>query len=184
MGGPPLPADLSVEVTEWQRGVRILQASWYAGVAPPAVSAVFVLQWLLQLPAHAAAFAAVLGPWRVRALERLTFALGPSLVPAVLRLEGLDVAAGDVGSRLDTAESDYRRVAEPLAARYTAAVRIGPHTRAALVDDMWAAALTDAESAAEGLRLPPPDRASCCLMYALPGCTECAGCPRIRPRTA
>ena len=62
-------------------------------------------------------------------------------------------------------------------------MRIGPHTRAALVDDMWSAARREAESAAGLLRPGVPLRESCCLIYALPGCVECAGCPRLRPES-
>nr|WP_281366116.1 (2Fe-2S)-binding protein [Janibacter cremeus] len=37
---------------------------------------------------------------------------------------------------------------------------------------MWEIALSRILGAA------PPARRSCCLMYALPGLTACAGCPR------
>lgn len=183
-GGPQLPVGLRTDPLFWQDAVRGHHARWYHGIAPPAVSAVFVLQWLLQVPAHTAAHTAALGTWRALGLGRLTFALGPSAVPAVVRLEGLETAPGEQAARLDAAETDYRAVAEPIAARYVAPVRIGPHTRAALVDDMWTAARRDAERAAGAGPTPVPERASCCLIYALPGCRECAGCPRIRPSGA
>ena len=64
--------------------------------------------------------------------------------------------------------------------RYASIVRIGPHARSAFVDDMWVAARREAEGAAGLIRTGVPERASCCLIYALPGCVECAGCPRLR----
>ena len=102
------------------------------------------------------------------------------MVPSVVRLTGLQPDAGALAERLDRAERDYRAVAEPLATAYPSVVRLGPHTRAALVDDMWVAARREAESAAGLLRPGVPPRESCCLIYALPGCVECAGCPRLR----
>jgi hypothetical protein len=181
--GPSLthaPAGLSdAEAGEWQRALTTLQGRWYDVEAPPQVAAVFVLQWLLQVPAHVAAHGAACGPWRVE-LADLTFDLGPTLVPSVVRLTGLHPDAGALDERLDRAERDYRRVAEPVAASFASVVRLGPHTRAALVDDMWVAARREAESAAGLVRPGVPPRESCCLIYALPGCVECAGCPRLR----
>ncbi|MGG5258964.1 (2Fe-2S)-binding protein [Phycicoccus avicenniae] len=178
-GGPPLPRRPHDDTGDWQRDLRALHARWYDGVAPPAVASVFVLQWALQVPAHTAAHAAAAGPWRA-GLADLTFSLGPALVPDVVRLGGLTADDAPLEDRLDAAERDYRAVAEPLAAGYRTDVRLGPHVRSALVDDMWAAARREAEGAAGLLRPGALARESCCLIYALPGCVECAGCPRLR----
>ena len=118
--------------------MRALHCRWYAIDAPPQVAASFVLQWLLQVPAHTAAYAAASGPWRAE-LAALTSSLGPSLVPESVRLTALVPDAGPLEDRLDRAERDYRAVAEPVAAAYPSIVRLGPHTRAAMVDDMWQA---------------------------------------------
>lgn len=179
VGGPALPHDLGVDPDPWREGLRRMHARWYEGVAPPSVAAVFVLQWLLQVPAHAAAHAAAAGPSRA-VLDGLTFSLAPSLVPDAVRLTGLVADPRELPVRLDAAEADYRAVAAPVADAYRSPVRLGPHVRAALVDDMWAAARREAESAAGMLRPGGVPRASCCLIYALPGCVECAGCPRLR----
>jgi len=181
-GGPPLPNDLAVDALRWQEALSDLHRRWYDGVAPPQVAAVFVLQWLLQVPAHTAAHAASAGPWRA-AVDQLTFSVGPALVPDAVRLSGLVADTGDLLQRLDRAEADYRAVAEPLAHAYPAPVRLGPHTRSALVSDMWTAASREAAAVAGRLRYDVPARASCCLLYALPGCSECAGCPRLRSRS-
>ena len=90
----------------------------------------------------------------------------------------------DTKRALTRAERDYRAVALPLATAYESVVRLGPHTRLALVDDMWVAARREAESAAGVLRPGVAPRGSCCLLYALPGCVECAGCPRLRTTPA
>jgi len=163
----------------WQQGLRALQGRWYAVDAPPQVAAAFVLQWVLQVPAHTAAHAAAAGPWRA-SLPGLTFSLGAALVPEVVRLTALTADDGALADRLDRAEHDYRAVAQPLATAYDPIVRIGPHARSAFVDDMWVAARREAESVAGLLRPGVAPRASCCLIYALPGCVECAGCPRLR----
>ena len=178
-GGLALPGHGVADAARWQERLRVLQGRWYAVDAPAQVAAAFVLQWVLQVPAHTAAHAAAAGPWRAD-LTDLTYSLGPSLVPEVVRLTALVPDSGTLAERLDRAERDYRAVAEPGAATYEALVRIGPHARSAFVDDMWAAARSEAESAAGLLRPGVPARGSCCLIYALPGCVECAGCPRLR----
>jgi hypothetical protein len=177
--GPQLPRGLRTNTLDWQRSLTALHARWYDGVAPPQVGSAFVLQWLLQVPAHAAALAAATGPWRA-ALSELTFSLSPSQVPDVVRLTSLRPDHAPLIARLAAAERDYRIVALPLAHGVETAVRIGPHTRAAMVDDMWAQAR---QAAAETVGAAPTGvlpRRSCCLIYALPGCLECAGCPRLR----
>ena len=179
-GGPPLHRSLDDDPRAWQQQLTTLQGRWYDLDAPPQVAAVFVLQWLLQVSAHTAAHAASSGPWRA-ALGGLTFDLGPSLVPSRVRLTALAPDAGTLTERLALAELDYRAVAEPVATAYPSVVRLGPHTRAALVDDMWVAARREAEAAAGLIRPGVAPRESCCLIYALPGCVECAGCPRLRP---
>jgi hypothetical protein len=176
--GPPLPHDLGTDAAAWQRALTALHRRWYGGVAPPQVAAVFVLQWLLQVVAHPAAYAATTGPWRAR-LEHLSFSVGPALVPDTVSIAGF-VPDDDQSGRLERAAADYRAVAHPLAAAYPAQVRLGPHTRSALVEDMWTGAAREAEAAAGVIRPGVPERASCCLIYALPGCVECAGCPRLR----
>ncbi|GGL39438.1 (2Fe-2S)-binding protein [Phycicoccus endophyticus] len=178
--GPPLPHPLGEDPTPWQEELHALHRRWYGGGAPPAVAAVFVLQWLLQVPAHTAAHAATAGPWSA-SLTGLTFSRAPSLVPDTVRLPPLLPDDRPLEARLAAAGAGYRAVAEPLAAAYPATVRLGPHVRAALVDDVWAEARRTAELSL-GRDLPGVlRRASCCLVYALPGCVECAGCPRRAP---
>ena len=177
--GPPLDHDLGTDPLPWQQALHRLHSRWYAVDAPRQVAAAFVLQWVLQVPAHTAAHAAAAGSWRAD-LDHLTFSLGPALVPETVRLTSLTPDAGSLEERMGRAERDYRAVAEPAATAYRSSVRLGPHTRFAMVDDMWSAARREAEAAAGLLRPGVPPRESCCLIYALPGCVECVGCPRLR----
>ena len=164
-GGMALPHSLSAladgaggadDTRGWQQRLTALQGRWYDVDAPPQVAAVFVLQWLLQVGAHTAAHAAASGPWRAE-LRGLTFDLGPSLVPSRVRLTALVPDAGPLAERLTRAESDYRAVAEPVATAYPAVVRLGPHTRSALVDDMWVGC---SARGGGGRRADPPGRAA------------------------
>ncbi len=179
--GPPLPRRPDADPRAWQDHLRALQGRWYA-VDAPQVAAAFVLQWVLQVPAHAAAYAATTGQWRAD-LASLSYSLGPALVPDRVRITTFESDAGDLVARLDRARRDYRAIAEPLATAYPAVVRLGPHTRDAMVDDMWQAAEREALGAAGVVRTGVVARESCCLIYALPGCGECAGCPRARAAT-
>ena len=176
--GPPLPRRGVAGAAAWQEGFRSLQERWYA-VDAPHVAAAMVLQWVLQVPAHTAAHAASAGPHRAD-LGGLTYSLGPSLVPDLVRLTTLVPDAGDLTHRMARAHADYREVAEPIAAAYPAIVRLGPHTRSGMVADMWGAAEREALGAAGLIQPGALARESCCLIYALPGCVECAGCPRLR----
>ncbi|MGL5864273.1 MAG: (2Fe-2S)-binding protein [Dermatophilaceae bacterium] len=178
--GPALPHRLEPDTEEWQRDLHGRQLQWYGGNAPPQVASAFVLQWLLQVPAHTAAQGAAHGPWR-SLVTGLSFALGSNLVPEVVRLTSLEPDDAPLASRLDHAGRDYRAVAIPLAHAFRSLVRLGPRTRTGMVDDMWAEARRAAEMSA-GVPAHPevPARASCCLLYALPDCAECAGCPRRR----
>ncbi len=137
----------------------------------PQVASAFVLQYLLQVPAQTLAYAVRLGPWRVDPAT-LTFTLGPHGTPEQVRLApptpGLDAT-------WEVAERDYRRLAEPLATAYRSIVTIGSGTRLGMVDDLWAMAVRDATGDPHVVA-----RRSCCFLYALPGCHECAGCPRLR----
>ena len=61
-----------------------------------------------------------------------------------------------------------RRIAEA----FPATEKMSSRQRLGMVEDMWEMALARLHGA------PPPERESCCLLYALPGCAPCAGCPR------
>ncbi|XVX20963.1 (2Fe-2S)-binding protein [Actinomycetota bacterium] len=50
--------------------------------------------------------------------------------------------------------------------------------RTGMVSDMWARAWESATAQAQGRGPVPQPRRSCCFIFALPGCEECAGCPR------
>jgi hypothetical protein len=125
--------------------------------------AAFVLQWLLEVTAVPAAFAARHTAYVVRPLEAgLTFGLDPRFHhPVVVSLRHATVTPALLDDRVE------------LALGYHSTVKLGDHTRRAMVDDVWAMTL----ARARGQR--PPERGSCCFIYVLPGVHECSGCPRL-----
>lgn len=178
--GRPLPSRLTDDVRPWQEALLADHRAWYGDDAPEQVSGVFVLQYLLQIPAHTAAFAAGVG-MRPRHLADLTFTLGPNSVPRVVELGELHPLTGDLESRLAAGEAEYRSVAAELARAYRSTRPMSSQQRQGLVTDMWAEAARAVRSAAGVIDVGEARRISCCLIYALPGCVECAGCPRTAP---
>jgi hypothetical protein len=147
--------------------------------------AAFVLQWALEVPATVGAYAAVLGPWEADlSPTALSFDLAPDhLYPCHIQIRAGAPATADPDARLQAARAAYDALARPFAEAYTPGVRLGPHQRGAMVDDVWATAVHRArQSARENTSVP--ERGSCCFIYTLPGTHECAGCPRLRRRRA
>jgi hypothetical protein len=145
--------------------------------------AAFVLQWALEVPATVAAYAVVLGPWDPDLSgASLSFDLSPQLFPDHLQLRSARPATEQGEARTAAARAAYEELARPFAETYDPGVRLGPHQRRAMVDDVWAMTLHRAQQAVVGRPAPPPHRRSCCFIYALPGAHECAGCPRLRRR--
>ena len=138
----------------------------------------FVLQWTLEAAAETGVHAARHDSVVVHPFEAgLTFELQPSqLYPVAAQYVGAWAAAttAPLAERLEAARAAYRQDAVELALGYHSPVKLGEHTRRAMVDDVWAMAL----ARASGQR--PPERRSCCFIYVLPGVHECSGCPRLR----
>jgi hypothetical protein len=173
---------------QWCSTVTAQNSAMYAAHSPPQVGAAFVLQHLLSIPAQACAFAAVTGPWRVEVgtLEdtSLSVDLAPRGYPVRIGLEVVAPADADLDRRIDGARTAYGELATQIAQRYDVGVKMSSHQRFGMVDDLWQMALREARAAVgQGLG-PPVERASCCFIYALPGCHECAGCPRLSPPEA
>ncbi|MDO5502936.1 MAG: (2Fe-2S)-binding protein [Actinomycetia bacterium] len=175
--GHPLARRLTDDVVSWQEAIRTDHERWYGPNAPAQVSSAFVLQYLLQVLAHTAATAASTG-MRVRDLSQLTFALDEGSVPRLVEIGAVAAVPGDLDEGLATAEADYRSVAEALARDYAATHPTSSRQRAGMVADMWLQAAGAVRSSAGQVSADEPRRISCCLIYALPGCSECAGCPR------
>ena len=176
--GTPLPRRLDDDVTGWQASLLADHHRWYGAEAPAQVSGAFVLQYLLQVAAHAAAGAAT-SRMRVPALPDLTFAVGEGGVPRLVEIPGFEpLAEADLGSRLTRAEADYREVGEKLAHAYVSTRPMSSRQRLGMVSDMWAEAARAVRMSAGEFVLGETRRISCCLIYALPGCVECSGCPR------
>lgn len=175
--GAPLPLRLDSPIGPWQEALLAEHRAWYGEAAPAQVSGAFVLQYLLQVPAHTAAAAAGIG-MRCTAVHDLTFSLGDHGVPRRVEIGPVESLAGDLDERLAVAERDYRDLATSIAQDYRSTRPMSSQQRLGMVDDMWAEARRAVRAAAGLFDLAEPRRRSCCLIYALPGCVECAGCPR------
>lgn len=139
----------------------------------------FVLQWTLEAAAETGVHAARHDSLVVHPFEaRLSFELQPSqLYPVAAQFERPRVSEAPLADRLEAAREAYRDDAVELALGYHSTVKLGDHTRRAMVDDVWA--MTIARASGQ----PPPDRGSCCFIYVLPGVHECSGCPRLAGAT-
>ncbi|KAB7746483.1 hypothetical protein GA707_03030 [Nostocoides sp. F2B08] len=180
--GHPLPTCLDDDPRAWQQHVLADHRVWYGPDAAPQVSGVFVLQYLLQVAAHSAAGAAGLG-MRVSRLDDLTFEISRNGVPRVVELGDLESLAGlGPEESLALAEREYRAVAEPLAGAYVSTRPMSSQQRRGMVADMWAEAARAVRMAGGRFTVGETRRSSCCLIYALPGCVACAGCPRLARR--
>lgn len=178
--GRALPVGLRDDVRPWQAALLADHRRWYGPAdVPVQVAGAFVLQYLLQLPAHTAAVAAGAGV-RVRRLAGITFELGPGGVPRLVETGELEpIGSEALETRLAQAELDYREVAGPLARAYIPTRRMSSQQRRGMVSDMWAEAARGVRVRAGDFALAEPRRVSCCLIYTLPGCVECSGCPRL-----
>lgn len=177
--GQPLPTRLDDPAAPWQEQILADHQEWYGPDAPAQVSGAFVLQYLLQVPAHTAAAAAGAG-LRVAALADVTFERGSGGVPRLVEVGDLEAVSADLEERLARAEADYREVVEAVARAYRSTRAMSSRQRLGMVTDMWAEAARAVRASAGRFVLGEPRRISCCLIYALPGCSECAGCPRQR----
>jgi hypothetical protein len=164
----------------WREALAASTARQYGRSVPPAMPAAFVLQWALEVPATVTACAVALGPWDPDlAGASLSFELSPQHFPDHLQLRAARPATDQGEARAAAARAAYEALARPFAAAYEPGVRLGPHQRQAMVDDVWAMALHRAHLCLAERATPPPARRSCCFIYTLPGTHECTGCPRV-----
>ncbi|MEO7069685.1 MAG: (2Fe-2S)-binding protein [Nostocoides sp.] len=148
------------------------------GVCPPGLELTFVLAFACDVLATAGAYAAALGPWLLDlSPEQVSFALAePWTHPREVRLRrGSFAVEADPDARRERARAAYETVAVPFADGYATDARMSSHQRRGIVADTWD--LAWARATGTGV----VQREACCLIYALPGCHECAGCPRLRP---
>ena len=168
---------------QWCRKLTAHNTSMYAVPAPPQVAAAFVLQHLLSIPAQAGAFAAATGPWRVDlgTLDDtgLSCDLAPGLYPERVGFRSVQPATTDREVRIEEARTAYRALGTVIASSYDVGVKMSSRQRLGMVDDVWEMALREAMAATGEGWGETVERRSCCLIYALPGCHECAGCPRL-----
>jgi len=170
---------------EWREHLTEINTRMYAVPSPPQVASAFVLQHLLSIPAQISTFAAVTGPWFVPlgnlADSPLSCDLAPGLHPQRLGFLSVESAGPDLRDRIEGANAAYRVLGHEMAHAYDGGLKMSTRQRLGMVDDLWQMALREARGAAgQGLG-PAVERQSCCFIYALPGCHECAGCPRLSP---
>lgn len=188
VGGRELSTPLTSAVAfseEWCRKLTAHNSAMYAVPAPPQVAAAFVLQHLLSIPAQASAFAAATGPWRVDLgtvdEPALSCDLAPGLYPERVGFRSVVPATEEREVRIEEARTAYRVLGTAIAGAYDVGVKMSSRQRLGMVDDVWEMALREARAATGDGWGRPVERRSCCLIYALPGCHECAGCPRLTP---
>lgn len=147
------------------------------GIQPRGLAAAAVLHYLLHPLAEVVVTAAVHGRWALDTDPALwSIGLDPTYrSPALVQLRpGGHRVVTDPEQRLRLAHDAYTTTARRIATALPAPERMSSRQRGGLVVDTWAGAL--ARVRGQG----PPERVSCCLIYTLPGCHECAGCPRLR----
>lgn len=168
---------------EWRENLTALNTRMYAVPSPPQVASAFVLQHLLSIPAQVSAFAAVTGPWLpdLGTLDdsHISCDLAPGLYPERLGFLSVSAASADLEERIQGARTAYTALGRDLAQAYDGGVKVSTRQRLGMVDDLWEMALREARGATGHGLGPAVERRSCCFIYALPGCHECAGCPRL-----
>ncbi len=190
VGGRTLSTSLTsafANSAQWCQKLTAQNSSLYAVPAPPQVASAFVLQHLLSIPAQVSAFAAATGPWRVDlgTLEAsgLSCDIAPGLYPERMGFLVVEPADPDPAVRANAARTAYLRLGREIASAYDVDVKMSTRQRFGMVEDLWEMALREARAATGGGWGPTVQRRSCCLIYALPGCHECAGCPRLATAT-
>ncbi|MFC7490641.1 MULTISPECIES: (2Fe-2S)-binding protein [unclassified Knoellia] len=111
--------------------------------------------------------------------SRISCDLAPGHYPARLGFLSVSPAAPELEDRLRGARTAYRVLGQEIADAYDGGVKMSSLQRFGMVDDLWEMALREARGAAGHGLGSAVERRSCCFIFALPGCHECAGCPRL-----
>ena len=166
---------------------RVAVAEQYGvqyGVEPPVrVAAMLVLLWYVSVPAQIAATAiALTGGSADVSPSGLAFRRHPTqhYPDAIVLLPGPELSVTEAAA---AAKAHTRAFVDS----YRPGVKIGSKQRYGAIADEFAGALRlcadaphlDAAKQVLGVDPDEPLRESCCFIYALPGLTPCAGCPRL-----
>lgn len=146
-----------------------------SGTVPPGMPSAFVLQYLLDPLATVIATAAMRTPFALAADPTLwSVDLDPTyLYPVAVQVRpGGHRRVTDDMERHEVAYAGYVTTAREIATGLPSPTKMSSRQRLGMVEDMWEIALARLVGAM------PPRRQSCCLIYSLPGCVPCAGCPR------
>ncbi len=173
-GGDPTAA--------WRETLQAQYGAQYGIEAPRQVAAMFVLMWYAGVPAFVAATALALTGY-APAPDSLAFRRHPSqhYPDRIVLLPGSLLPAGQAAEAV-------RAHCAAFAESYRPGVKLSSRQRHGAVADELRSALNRcgggpyAGEAAEllGVGLGSAERESCCYIYALPGASECSGCPRLR----
>lgn len=172
--GVPL-ARASELATGWIEAYREVTLA-QSGTCPVGLPAAFVLQFILDPLATVTATAALRTHW---VLDPDPSSWSLDLDPSYLYPVAVQIRAGaargvaDDLERHEAAWAGYRETGTAIATALPSPTRMSSRQRVGMVTDMWEQALARSAGVAPGRRL------SCCLMYGLPGCAPCAGCPRV-----
>jgi hypothetical protein len=170
--------------TRWWRDTVAEQYGVQYGIEPPAqVAAMLVLLWYVSVPAQVAAAASALtGGSSDVSPAGLAFHRHPTqhYPDGIALLPGPELSVAEAAA---VARAHTRAFVDS----YAPGVKIGSRQRYGAITDEFTGALrlcADAPhlSAAKAAFAVDPDeplRESCCFIYALPGLTPCAGCPRL-----
>lgn len=176
-----VPDNGTTPARRWRDAFAAATARQYSRPAPPGMPEAFVLQFALNVLAAPAAMAAITAN-AVLDTEpsNVAFSLAmPYAYPdRILLRPGHSRWEPDATRCLEAAQARYRRTAEPFARHVDLGAKMSTRQRLGMVGDCWAMAVRDAEANVHGIPRKVVERTSCCLIYALPGCHECAGCPR------
>lgn len=108
--------------------------------------------------------------------------LAPGGYPERIGFQVVDAADPNPEKRIQAARTSYEVLGREIAQRFDGGVKMSSLQRFGMVEDLWDMALRDARAAIGQSYGPTVERRSCCFIYALPGCHECAGCPRLSPQ--
>ena len=165
-------SDLAPAWIEAYREVTLAQS----GACPAGLPSAFVLQFLLDPVATVTATAALRTRWVLDpAASAWSLDLDPDhLYPVAVQIRpGAARVVADDLERHEEAWVGYRETGAAIARALPSPTRMSSRQRLGMVTDMWEQALARSAGVTPGRRL------SCCLMYGLPGCEPCAGCPRV-----
>lgn len=170
-----------LDAGEWAGAIASSTERRNSGPAPRGMPAAFMLQYSVGILATTGVTLAVTGPFAPD-LDGNSLFFSISSVghfpERVWLSKGSAHAHSSVDVRVDRTRAQFVATATDFVDRVDVGVKMSSRQRRGMVHDCWAMAVRDLESVLTGRPARVVARRSCCFVYALPGCRECAGCPR------